>query len=91
VAKLLVAEDGEDLDAGRSTRPKQTPPDMTFDYEGLEVFMVHVSETGLPGNGITLVMRRTGFVEWMLMRVLLLGGEKRTDLSPGQTLSHFAS
>ena len=71
VAKLLASGDAEDSEAGRNTRRKQTPPDMRFDYEGLDVLLVHVSQAGLPGNGITLVMRRKVFVEWVLVGVRL--------------------
>ena len=57
--------------APRSDQRKRPPPELNFDYEGLDVFLVRVQQTGLPGEGITLVMRRKGFAEWVLVGVRL--------------------
>lgn len=70
VAKLLAASDAEP-GAPRSDQRKHPPPELAFDYEGLDVFLVHVQQAGLPGEGITLMMRRKGFVEWVLVGVRL--------------------
>ena len=70
VAKLLAASDAEQ-GAPRSDQRKRPPPELNFDYEGLDVFLVHVQQAGLPGEGITLVMRRKGFAEWVFVGVRL--------------------
>lgn len=70
VAKLLAADKEESGTPPAGPR-KRPPPELAFDYEGLDVFLVHVQQAGLPGHGITLVMRRNGFVEWVLVGVRL--------------------
>lgn len=71
VAGLLGAGDGEAEDAARGARHKRSPPEFGFAYEGLDVFLVEVRQVGLPGDGVTLVMRRSGLVEWKLVGVRL--------------------
>ena len=67
VTEYMVPEPG----APRVGQRKRTSPELNFDYEGLDVFLVHVQQAGLPGEGITLVMRRKGFAEWVLVGVRL--------------------
>ena len=70
VAKLLAASD-EEQGAPAGNQRKRNSPELNFDYEGVDVFLVHVQQAGLPGEGITLVMRRNGFAEWVLVGVRL--------------------
>ena len=70
VAKLLAAGKEESGTPPAGPR-KRTSPELNFDYEGLDVFLVHVQQAGLPGEGITLLMRRKGFAEWVLVGVRL--------------------
>jgi hypothetical protein len=71
VAGLLGAGAGEAEDAARGARHKRSPPEFGFAYEGLDVFLVDIRQVGLPGDGVTLVMRRGGLVEWKLVGVRL--------------------
>ena len=70
VAKLLASgsDEAREPPVGQRKRP---PPELAFDYEGFDVFLVHAKQAGLPGEGITLVMRREGLVGWKVVGVRL--------------------
>ena len=70
VAKLLAAGKEESGTPPAGLR-KRTSPELNFDYEGLDVFLVYVQQAGLPDEGSTLVMRRKGIAEWVLVGVRL--------------------